>query len=213
MKKEELTIVICCAGMGTRLGIGTTKSLVHIDGKPLIYHLLNELISYDDIRIVVGYQAEKLISVVNKLRTDVMYVFNYDYETTKVGYSLSKALQGARKYIIVIDGDLLFNGQDLKKMLEYDDEVVGVSTINSDTPIYAKVHNGYVVDLNLNSGNKEWGCIAKVLSSKLESADRNVYEILNPMLPIKAFPIRVRGIDTPDDYDRMLCWYNNNCEE
>ncbi|MBO7514279.1 MAG: 2-C-methyl-D-erythritol 4-phosphate cytidylyltransferase, partial [Lachnospiraceae bacterium] len=30
------TIVISAAGMGTRLGIGTTKALIDIDGKPLI---------------------------------------------------------------------------------------------------------------------------------------------------------------------------------
>ena len=30
------TIVISCAGMGTRLGIGSTKALIDIDGKPLI---------------------------------------------------------------------------------------------------------------------------------------------------------------------------------
>ena len=30
------TLVISCAGMGTRLGIGSTKALIDIDGKPLI---------------------------------------------------------------------------------------------------------------------------------------------------------------------------------
>lgn len=30
MKNKDITVVICAAGMGTRLGIGTTKALVNI---------------------------------------------------------------------------------------------------------------------------------------------------------------------------------------
>ncbi len=62
------TIVISCAGMGTRLGIGTTKALVSVDGKPLIIRQLELLGDYDDIRIVVGYQMEKVIETVPERR-------------------------------------------------------------------------------------------------------------------------------------------------
>lgn len=37
------TIVISCAGMGNRLGLGTTKALVEVDGKPLIVRRLELL--------------------------------------------------------------------------------------------------------------------------------------------------------------------------
>ena len=36
IKKTDVTVIICCAGMGTRLGIGTTKALVDVGGEPLI---------------------------------------------------------------------------------------------------------------------------------------------------------------------------------
>ena len=48
------TIVISCAGMGTRLGIGSTKALIDIDGKPLMIRQLELLKDYDDIRVVMG---------------------------------------------------------------------------------------------------------------------------------------------------------------
>lgn len=51
MNASEITIIISCAGMGTRLGIGSTKALVNINGKPLIIHQLEQLKEYDDIRI------------------------------------------------------------------------------------------------------------------------------------------------------------------
>lgn len=58
--------------MGTRLGIGTTKALIDIEGKPLILRQLELLKDFDDIRIVVGYQMEKVIEVVNNYRKDIL---------------------------------------------------------------------------------------------------------------------------------------------
>ena len=53
------TVIISCAGMGNRLGLGTTKALVEVEGKPLIMHHLEKLKDERDIRVVVGYQAER----------------------------------------------------------------------------------------------------------------------------------------------------------
>ena len=40
---QNTSVVICCAGMGTRLGIRTTKALVDICGAPLIIRQLQLL--------------------------------------------------------------------------------------------------------------------------------------------------------------------------
>ena len=60
------TVIISCAGMGNRLGLGTTKALVEVEGKPLIMHHLEKLKNEKDIRVVVGYQAEKVIGNMQK---------------------------------------------------------------------------------------------------------------------------------------------------
>ena len=44
------TVIISCAGMGNRLGLGTTKALVEVEGKPLIMHHLEKLKDESDIR-------------------------------------------------------------------------------------------------------------------------------------------------------------------
>ena len=62
------TIVISCAGLGKRLGLGMTKALLQVDGKSLIIRHLEALKDEDDIRIVVGYQAEKVIEEVTAYR-------------------------------------------------------------------------------------------------------------------------------------------------
>ena len=56
MDEKNTTIIICCAGMGTRLSIGTTKALVNVAGKTIIHHQLEQLNNFDDIRVVVGFQ-------------------------------------------------------------------------------------------------------------------------------------------------------------
>lgn len=93
------TIVISCAGMGTRLGIGSTKALIDIDGKPLIIRQLELLKDFDDIRIVVGYQMEKVIEVVNSYRKDILFVFNHDYRNTGTGGSFSRAIKIGRAHV------------------------------------------------------------------------------------------------------------------
>ena len=72
MDKKEITVIICCAGMGTRLGIGCTKALVNVGRKPIIIRLLEQLHDYEDIRIVVGYQAEKVMKTVKEYRKDTI---------------------------------------------------------------------------------------------------------------------------------------------
>ena len=112
--KKDITVIICCAGMGTRLGIGTTKALVDIAGEPLIIRELKLLREFDDIRVVVGFDAERVISVVKQFRSDIMFVCNYEYEHNGPADSVKKALLGARKYVITLDGDTVINPDDFK---------------------------------------------------------------------------------------------------
>ena len=118
------TVIISCAGMGNRLGLGTTKALVEVEGKPLIMHHLEKLKDESDIRVVVGYQAEKVINVVRKYRKDVVFVFNHNYRETGTGASVALASQYANEYILSLDGDLIIHPDDMKKILECDHEFV-----------------------------------------------------------------------------------------
>lgn len=205
MKPKDMTIVICCAGMGTRLGIGTTKALVNICGKPLILHQLEMLKDFDDIRIVLGYQAEKVIEVVNEYRRDIMYVFNYDYKNTGVATSFWKGLRGARKYVVAFDGDLLANPDDLRQFLSYDNECIAVSDINTDEPVLIKTEGNKALAFSLN-GEYEWPGLAKVITEKLQPSEYFVYDMLTPLLPLEIVKVRTREIDTPEDYERAVEW-------
>lgn len=210
MDKKDLTIVICCAGMGTRLGIGTTKALVDVCNKPLIIRQLEMLGEYDDIRIVVGYQAERVIKMVNEYRRDIMFAFNYEYEKTGVAASFSKGLVGSRKYVVVMDGDLLVRPSDMKMFLNNSEECIGVTDVNSDEPVFVDVDlNGQVTGFNQDCGKLEWSGMAKVKSKRLTPGKSHVFDMLTPLLPLPAFRLNAREIDTPDDYDRIVEWIKN----
>ena len=207
IKPEQTTVIICAAGMGTRLGIGTTKALVDIDGTPLILRQLELLKEFDDIRIVVGFQAERLIHTVKEYRKDIMFVFNYEYETTGVADSLRKGMIAAREYILSLDGDILVNPNDFSLFLSGDAEILGVSEIKTAEPVRATVVDNAVTYLSKTEGNMQWPGIVRIKADKLRSSSSHVYDVLNQILPLPAFTVRTREIDTQEDYEQAICWF------
>ena len=210
--KDNMTIIICCAGMGTRLGIGVPKALVDVAGKPLIIRQLEQLKDYSDVRVVVGFQAEKVINVVKEYRSDVVFAFNNEYKTTGTAGSLCKGLTGAKEYIVAFDGDLLVNPEDLHAFLETDEELIGGCTPSTDNPVLMTVdENGNVVEFSRERGSLEWTGLAKLRTDRIIPDDKHVYMMIEPLLPIKVKEIRTKEIDTQNDYENAVRWVENGC--
>lgn len=207
IEKKKTTVIICCAGMGTRLGIGTTKALVDVNGEPLIIRQLKLLDAFDDIRVVVGFDAERVINVVKEYRKDIMFVCNYEYEHNGPADSLKKALLGAREYVITLDGDTVMNPKDFEQFLVYPGECIAVTEDASCETIGAVVLNGMVEALAKKPGNMQWSGITKVRADKLRGNSSHVYEVLTPHLPLRAFPLRLKEINTPKDYENAMEWF------
>ena len=71
------------------------------------------------------------------------------------------------------------------------------------------VEEGSVVNLSKKSGNYQWSGIVKIKVDKLKGTSSHVYDILNEVLPLPAFNMRTREINTPEDYDRAIEWFEN----
>ena len=204
------TIVISCAGMGTRLGAGMPKALIDMDGKPLIIRQLELLQDYDDIRIVVGYQAEKVIQTVLNYRKDVLFVFNHNYMNTGTGGSFSLAIEHARDMVVSLDGDLLVHPDDLKRVLESDRECACGCKIGTDNPMLMQTMEKdgkiYGTGFSREEGQVEWTGLAQVYTNRLVAGDRHVCDMLTPLLPLEMIYIRTREVDTQRDYENALAW-------
>ena len=211
------TIIISCAGMGNRLGLGTTKALVEVEGKPLIMHHLEKLKDESDIRVVVGYQAEKVINVVRKYRKDVVFVFNHNYRETGTGASVALASQYANEYILSLDGDLIIHPDDMKKILECDHEFVSGGIPDTDEPWMLQTYKDdgkeFVSAFSKNIGNYEWNGITQMKSAKIKNGQGHVFQLIESYLPIPFLELRTREIDTVNDYERAVEWVRNNFRE
>lgn len=204
------TIIISCAGMGNRLGLGTTKALVEVDGKPLIIRHLEYLKHEEDIRVVVGYQAEKVIETVNAYRKDVLFVFNHDFRNTGTGASVALASKYANEYILSMDGDMLIHPEDMEKILSCRHEFVGGNPIESDDPwmlqTFEQDGKEMVSAFSRCMGNYEWNGITQMLSSKMLKGTGHVFHLIEPYLPVAFMELRTREIDTIHDYERAAEW-------
>ncbi len=204
------TVIISCAGMGNRLGLGTTKALVEVCGKPLIIRHLEYLKDEEDIRIVVGYQAEKVIETVTGYRKDVLFVFNHDFRNTGTGASVALASKYANEYILSLDGDMLIHPKDMEKILSCEHEFVGGNSIESDDPwmLQTFVQDGkeMVSAFSHCMGNYEWNGITQMLSSKMLTGNGHVFHLIEPYLPVPFMELRTREIDTINDYERATEW-------
>lgn len=207
------TVIISCAGMGNRLGLGTTKALVEVEGKPLIMYHLEKLKDEKDIRVVVGYQAEKVIETVRKYRKDIVFVFNHNYRETGTGASVALAAQYANEYILSLDGDLLIHPDDMKKILECEHEFVSGGVPDTDDPwmlqTYKDGEKEFVSAFSKNVGNYEWNGITQIKSAKVKNGQGHVFQLIEPYLPLPFMEIRTREVDTINDYERTVKWVRN----
>lgn len=207
------TVIISCAGMGNRLGLGTTKALLEVEGEPLIIRHLKMLQDEQDIRIVVGYQAEKVIDVVRQYREDVLFVFNHQYRETGTGASVAAASRHANDFILSLDGDLLIHPEDMEKALACSHEFASGDIPGTDDPwllrTYEEGGTEYVSGFSRTEGYYEWNGITQMESGKMLHGKGHVFQLIEPWLPVPFLKLRTREIDTVNDYERAVEWVRN----
>lgn len=199
------SVVISCAGIGSRLGLATTKALVEIDGLTVIARQLQALENVEDLRIVVGYQAGDVIAEVRRYRPDAIFCYNHDYFSTKTGASFYLGARHGNEYSIELDGDLLVNPDDMRMLLEQNGEWIAYADISSDDAMFVRIDvEGNVLSFSTESGDYEWTGPACIRRDKLRYSSGHVFNMLEPSLPMRGIKIRACDIDTYDDYTRAI---------
>ena len=199
------SVIISCAGIGSRLGLATTKALINIDGKPLIIWQLEALKDVEDVRIVVGFQANDVIDEVRKYREDIIFVYNHNYFETKTGASFYLGAKDGNEFAIELDGDLLVHPDDMKKLLELDGEWIAYSDKMSDDAVLVKTNEvGDVLSFSREKGDYEWTGPCCIKKDKLKYSSGHVFNQLESYLPMRGIKVRACDIDTYDDYQRAI---------
>lgn len=209
------SLVITCAGIGSRLGLEKTKALIEIDGKPLIYYQLSYFKNFDDIRVVVGYQSKEVIEAVLEIRRDVIFAYNHDYFHTKTGASFYLGARHGNRFAIAWDGDLLVHPKDIETCLSQDGEFIGCSDLVSDEPVFVSVNSdNYVSSFSRVRGDFEWVGPACLRKDKIKFVSNNVFNQFESYLPLPMIKTNARDVDTYDDYIRAIdfirSWENVN---
>ncbi len=109
--------LILAAGVGSRLRPRTNqlpKTLVTVNGKPIMGHILDALqaVPLGEIVIVTGYLSEKIVDFTRSRKENFRFVKNSLFDRSGNGYSLLKAKeQLAESDFFKIDADLVFDAE------------------------------------------------------------------------------------------------------
>lgn len=202
MKK---TVIIAAAGVGSRLGAGIPKCLVEVNGHAIFEYQLEALHWADEIRMVVGYQAEEVVRRVSKLNPQVIFVDNNEYATTNLRQSYYKGVQGVRGKALFLDGDTIIGKTAAEIMLqacEQRDDFIAVVRTASKNPIYAGVEEEKVRWFSYDKPSQyELANAAFMNVSKLKDVNTLFYLQLEEYLPTKALELKSLEIDTQDDLE------------
>ncbi len=137
---KNYNAVILAAGRGN-LGALTDnmpKTLIQIDGKPILFNIIDNLnqIGIKDVTVVRGFARHKLNA------TNVKFIDNDDFDTTNELYSLALACSELRDNTIVSYGDIVFKSYVLTELVNDDGDIVIV--VDADFEYDGVVNHDYV---------------------------------------------------------------------
>jgi len=204
--------VILAAGSGTRLGMGKPKCLVEVTGRMIIDYQLELLRNVPNVHVVVGYQENLVIDAVRAIRDDVVFVRNPSYMTRSNFHSLYLGARSFQKPFLSLDGDLLMTRSEFDRLLNAcakvgeNDFLLGVTEAKTDDAVFAHLdEQGYIVKFSRSEkGTYEWtgpiyiGKRARMPTQ--EAYDGYQFEFLMQFDQLKAFPLHLFEIDTPNDF-------------
>ncbi|RBL89464.1 aminotransferase class I/II-fold pyridoxal phosphate-dependent enzyme [Chitinophaga flava] len=129
--------IILAAGLGSRMGLlteGCAKSMLMFNGRPILSHLLENLVAagVHKVVLVIGYQGEAIREFVGDSykNMEVEFITNLNYDKANNIYSMWLCKDHLMDNdSLIIEGDLIFDKELLQPVLALGDNVITVSDL------------------------------------------------------------------------------------
>ncbi len=203
------TVVICAAGLGSRLGLDTPKCLVKVGEHRLIYYLLRLLKDVENIRMVVGFKEDEVIDFVKSIRSDVVFVRNSNYSSTSNAYSLYLGTKDLNEPFMTIDGDMILEPESFNNIVKEcipGRDIIMVTEAKTEDAVFVELNDKNQVSRFSREkiSNLEWSGVGYFSNIKIDKDGNYIYQILEDKLPIDAVQLTCWEIDTPQDLNNTL---------
>jgi choline kinase len=201
-------VVICAAGIGSRLGLNKPKCLVEVAGRTLLDYHLERLAWAQTIWLVVGFQEEEVIAHAMALRPDLIVVRNPDYLRTNTLQSLHLVARHLDQRFLMIDADTLVENTSFDRFIEAANEhqqLIGISRYLTTDGVRVTLDAAGEAVTGFTRApvqDFEWTGIAVIEPHLAVNQPKFVYQALEPFLPIRAMELDAFDIDTTADLDR-----------
>lgn len=205
--------MISAAGLGSRLELNMPKCLVEIGGRKVIDYQLDLLREIEDLRIVVGFMEEAVISHVREIRNDVLFVRNPDYRTTSNSYSLYLATKDLPEPFVAIDGDLLIDPASFDEFLvrcHGPKSVIGITESKTEEAVFVELDDSgenVVAFTRERRSAYEWSGLAYLASIAIHRNQGYLYREIEQHIPLPAQKVKCFEIDTPEDLNAAIEWF------
>jgi bifunctional UDP-N-acetylglucosamine pyrophosphorylase/glucosamine-1-phosphate N-acetyltransferase len=120
--------VILAAGKSTRtypLTLTRPKPLLRVVNQTVIEHNLDQLSGLvDEVIVVVGYKAEMIRDFLGEERDGIHIKYVLQEDTSGTASAVGKAREHIRGKFLLMYGDDLYSGDDLRRLLEYENAIL-----------------------------------------------------------------------------------------
>lgn len=158
---DSLTIIILSAGIGRRMKSKGVKALLPIENSNVLEYQLKtfwKVYPSAEIIVVTGFQGNKVRSRFRGIYP-VRFVYNPNYETTNVMYSVSLALEAnLSSNTIIAHGDILFNSTIISEITGKSSKILVLPEINksNEQEVGVVINDNCVTNLSYGL-KRRWG--------------------------------------------------------
>lgn len=132
--RPERTALILCGGLETRLRptpFSTPKPLLPIGYQALLEYQIRYLkkFEFDRIILAIGYLQEQIVRYLDEHRLGIRLRYSFEKEPLDTGGAIKNAEAMISYDFLALNGDVIFSGLDLDKLIYHHKKANSVATI------------------------------------------------------------------------------------